>query len=340
MKSAFVIGYGQIGREIASQLVAAGVHTAVATRSARASVPVVATAGNSEPAAMSGSGADGRSTVGLGSADSGHTSDAKIAHIRTDAADLAQLREAAAGSDAIFACVHAPYDSRQWAQVLPQLEATIMDVATELDIPVIFPESVYAYAGLRSPINETSPFAPVEEKGRIRRQLMETRAAHTARTASVIAGDLIGETAQPNTSVVRLCISDRIRQGKRAIVPARPDVAHGITVIADLAAAMISAAQSFDDGAADSHRLLLAPASNPSLAEIADFTHRHLGTPSRKPIALPRWTTRVAGLVDRSMFELHELSPIWYEPCVIEPGDFAATIGTTHWQQGITAMLA
>lgn len=319
MKSALVIGYGQIGREIASQLTAAGVQIAVATRSAPAPVPVA--------------------TTGQGSAESAYASHATIARIRADAADPVQLLEAAAGSDVIFACVHAPYDSRVWAQVLPQLDKTIMDVAAELGIPVIFPESVYAFAGLRSPITESSPFAPVEEKGRIRQQLMESRAVHGARTASVIAGDLIGETAEPNSSVVRMCISDRISQGRRAIVPARIDVPHGITVIADLAAAMISAAQSFEVESADSHRLLLAPASNPSLAEIADFTYNHLGMTARRPIALPRWATRVAGLVDRSMFELHELSPIWYEPCVIETGKFAAAVGTTRWQDGIIAML-
>lgn len=333
MKSALIIGYGQIGKEIASQLSAAGVRTTVATRSAGAPVLVASNATGS------GSHAEPGPASGGGSAGAAHGVGGEIAHVRTDAADSAQLFEAAAGSDVIFACAHAPYDSRQWAQVLPRLEATIMDLAKELDIPVIFPEGVYAFAGLRSPITESSPFAPVEEKGRIRQRLFEARSAHGAQTASVFAGDLIGETAQPKTSVVRMCISDRIRQGRRAVVPARSDVAHGITVIADLATAMIRAGQSFDAEDAQRHRVLLAPASNPSLAEIADFTHSYLGTPARKPIALPRWTTRVAGLVDRSMFELYELSPIWYEPCIIETGDFAAAVGTTRWQDGITAML-
>lgn len=339
MKSALVIGYGQIGREIASQLSTAGIRTTVATRSARAPALVASNVTGAHSHAEPGAASGAEPVNGAGSAGTTHGGGGEVAHVRTDAADSAQLFAAAAGSDVIFACAHAPYDSRQWAQVLPRLEATIMDVAKELDIPVIFPEGVYAFAGLRSPITESSPFAPVEEKGRIRQRLFEARSAHGARTASVFAGDLIGETAQPKTSVVRICISDRIRLGRRAVVPARTDVAHGITVIADLAAAMIRAGQSFETEDAQRHRVLLAPASNPSLAEIADFSHSYLGTPARKPIALPRWTTRVAGLVDRSMFELYELSPIWYEPCVIETGDFAAAVGTTRWQDGITAML-
>ncbi|MBE8146513.1 hypothetical protein IOD13_09540 [Brevibacterium casei] len=35
--------------------------------------------------------------------------------------------------------------------------------------PVVFPESVYAFAGLTTPITADAPFAPVEDKGRIRR---------------------------------------------------------------------------------------------------------------------------------------------------------------------------
>ncbi|WP_193071929.1 MULTISPECIES: hypothetical protein [unclassified Brevibacterium] len=344
MKSALVIGYGQIGREVASQLSAAGVHTSVATRSAPSPATAEVAAGNVDTAPASASAADGITTAALRPPESASLPHAdpppaEIARVRADAADPAQLLEAAAGTDIIFACVHAPYDSRVWAQVLPQLEKTIMDVGAKLSIPVIFPESVYAFAGLTTPVTGSSPFAPVEEKGRIRQQLMEARSAHGARTASVIAGDLIGETAQSASSVVKMCISDRISQSHRAIVPARTDVPHGITVIADLGAAMISAARSVEADTAGSHRMLLAPASNPTLADITEFTYSYLGTTARKPIALPRWTTRVAGLVERSMFELHQLSPIWYQPNIIETGELAEQVGTTRWQDGVIAML-
>ncbi|GAA1936358.1 NAD-dependent epimerase/dehydratase family protein [Brevibacterium antiquum] len=335
MKSALVIGYGQIGSEIASQLTAAGVHVAVATRSAPVAVPVTATAGpgSAEPTyANQANRADHANRAN-------RADHATIARVRADASDPAQLLEAAAGSDVIFACVHAPYDSRVWAQVLPQLEKTIMDVAAELGIPVIFPESVYAFVGLTSPVTESSPFAPVEEKGRIRQQLMEARLEHPATSASIIAGDLLGRSAQPMSSVVKMCITDPISKGRRARVPARSDVPHGITVIEDLAAAMIRAGQLLEDVPTGTHRLLIAPSSNPTLAEIAKFTHEHLGTRPKSPLSLPRWTTRVAGIVERSMYELNQLSPIWYSPCVIETAGFAEDLGTTDWREGVRQML-
>ena len=77
MKTALIIGNGQIGSEIAAQLTEAGVAVRIATRS------------------------------GGGSANN-------PAHVKADASDRTQLAEAAAGVDVIFACAHAPYDSRKW----------------------------------------------------------------------------------------------------------------------------------------------------------------------------------------------------------------------------------
>ncbi|GAA3833350.1 hypothetical protein KACC15558_11380 [Brevibacterium ammoniilyticum] len=273
------------------------------------------------------------------------------------------------GAEAIFACVHTAYDSRVWAKTLPGLEAAILDAAAELDIPVVFPESVYAFAGRTTPITADAPFAPVEDKGRIRQQLLEARTAHPARVASVVAGDLIGATASPTSSVVRLCITERIADGHRAVVPARTDVPHGITVIDDMAATMIQAAADFEEtgrprdagelNAADlsagarvgsartssaragsartvsrEHRLVIAPSANPTLTEVAAYTHSVLGSRVRTPIALPHAVVRAAGWFDRSMYELAELAPIWRRPCRIETGDAEA-----DWRAGIDAML-
>lgn len=304
MNTALIIGFGQIGAEIATQLNSAGIATRIATRSARPdTVPDTAT------------------------------------HIRTDASDREQLFTAAADVDAIFACAHAPYDSRKWQQVLPQLDSAIMDTAERIGIPVVFPESVYAFAGLGRAITETSPFAPVEDKGRVRQSLIEARQRHPSTSASVIAGDLLGSTAEKWTSVVRMCITDPIAGGRRAFVPARTDVAHGITVIGDLAAAMIRAVDTLSDVPAGTHRLHIAPSSNPTLAEVATFTHEHLGSTPKRPVSLPRWSTRLAGVVERSMYELNQLAPIWYSPCVIEPGDLADELGTTDWREGVRQML-
>ncbi|WP_181275753.1 nucleoside-diphosphate sugar epimerase [Brevibacterium oceani] len=358
MTTALIIGNGQIGAEIATQLTQAGTTVRIATQLTQAGTTV-------RIATRSGGGAAGSSASTVTStpsralapstADSerssaasaipGSTAEAPATpapvptHIKADATDREQLIAAARGADVIFACAHAVYDSRVWERVLPALDSAVLDTAAELGIPVVFPESVYAFAGLDRPITESSPFAPVDAKGRIRQRLLEARAAHPATSASVIAGDLLGRTAEPKTSVVRMCITEPIAHGGRAFVPARADVAHGITVIADLAAAMIRAAEVLADVPAGTHRLLLAPASNPTLSEIAEFTHAELGSRAKRPLALPHWVIRTIGLFDRSMYEVGQLGPIWYEPCVIEPGTLAGSVPTTDWRDGVRQML-
>ena len=338
MRTALIIGNGQIGSEVATQLAEAGVAVRIATRSG----------GGTSGAALSNDAASGTVSDthpnGTLHAQSTHTSSGPTTvctpvQVKADASDRAQLAEAAAGVDVIFACAHAPYDSRRWEQILPRLDAAILDTADELDIPVVFPESVYAFAGLRTPITETSPFAPVEDKGRIRQRLIEARSAHSATSASVIAGDLLGRTAEKWSSVVRMCITEPISHGRRAMVPARTDVPHGITVIADHAAAMIRAAEHLAGVPAGTHQLFIAPASNPTLAELADFTADTLGRKHKRPFSVPRWATRAIGAFERSFFELNRLAPIWYSPCIISPGELAAEVGTTDWRDGVAQML-
>ncbi|GAA1805450.1 hypothetical protein [Brevibacterium celere] len=379
MKSALVLGFGQIGAQIAADLVRAGTDVRIMTRSQPSETALAAIG---MPAALASaeialevrplSGTASPSTTAPASepvADSGSTSvttDGRLSWSQGDASSREAVLQAAAevGAEAIFACVHTAYDSRVWARTLPGLEAAILDAAAELDIPVVFPESVYAFAGLTTPITADAPFAPVEDKGRIRQKLLEARTAHPARVASVIAGDLIGATASPTSSVVRLCITERIAAGNRAFVPARTDVPHGITVIDDMAATMIQAAVDLDArgrtrevgelSAADlsagaragsaragsartvsgEHRLIIAPSANPTLADVAAYTHSVLGSRVRLPIALPHAVVRAAGWFDRSMYELAELAPIWRRPCRIETADAEA-----DWRAGIDAML-
>lgn len=333
MTTALIIGHGQIGQELAAQLSSIGIGTKIATRSGAAG------AQSSDAATAPGANAAPAGTPTAAKVGGEELTAVEPVHVRADATDRVQLRRVAEGADVIFACAHAPYDSRKWEQILPALDRAALDVAAELAVPVVFPESVYAFAALGRPITESSPFAPADEKGRIRQRLLEAREAHPATSASVIAGDLLGRTAEPSTSVVRMCITDPISHGRRAFVPARTDVAHGITVIADLAAAMIRAAQLLADVPTGTHRLLLAPASHPTLAEIAEFSHKRLGSTPKRPLALPRWSIRVAGFVDRSMYEVNQLAPIWYAPCVIEEGELAATVPTTDWREGVKQML-
>ncbi|WP_449277721.1 NAD-dependent epimerase/dehydratase family protein [Leucobacter sp. GX24907] len=163
------------------------------------------------------------------------------AMITGDAGDPTTLREAAGGAAAIFHCIHAPYSASAWRRELPTRELAVMDLAAELNIPVVFPESVYAFGIGARELDENSDPAPVSPLGHVRAELLAARAEHPARTASVIASDLVGPTADPKASVITSTIITPASQGRQVWVLGDPDAPHAVTYIPDLTQAMIAA---------------------------------------------------------------------------------------------------
>ncbi|GAA1174402.1 NAD-dependent epimerase/dehydratase family protein [Nesterenkonia xinjiangensis] len=300
-----VVGHGQIGSRVTADLLARGVETVVVTRSARAAMP-----------------------------EGAH-------HVIGDAARRADIASAAAGAEVIFACFHTRYDSRAWASELPRMEQAVLEAAAESGAVVVFPESTYAFAGDAEVLKEDSAYAPVEDKGRVRRELLEARAAHSARVISILAGDLIGADAEPSSSVVRLLITERVAAGRRAIIPADPDVAHAVTEIADLSRAMIAAGADAQELLGKSpHRLLIAPSQAPTLRQVAEHAADVVGRAHRAPVVLPHVVLRATGLISRTILELARLRPIWRRPCTLVPSEeLLVRAPVTPWREGVQDMM-
>ncbi|GAA3282809.1 NAD(P)H-binding protein [Nesterenkonia halobia] len=307
MRAAAVIGHGQIGARLVRDLLAAGVPTTVMTRSS-AEVPEAAR------------------------------------HLIGDAGRHADVAAAAAGAEVIFACFHAPYDARRWAAQLPGLERTVLDVAAESAATVVFPESAYGFAGVLAAegvLRDDAAPAPVEAKGRVRQELLAARQAHPARAISVLAGDLIGVDAAPATSVVRMMITDPVAVGRRAMIPADPDVAHALTDIADLTAAMRRAGERPEDVlGAGSHRLLIAPSEAPTLREVLARAEQVAGGRRRRPLVLPHAALAAAGLVSRTILEVARLKPLWRRPGTLVASTELLEAGpASPWADSVAAMV-
>ena len=253
-----------------------------------------------------------------------------------DVADLLLLREAADGASAIFHCVHSSYDHNAWLRDLPHREAAVMDVAAELDIPVVFPESVYAYGeGARS-LAETSAVAAASPLGEVRALLLAARASHAARTVSVVAADLIGPTANPQSSVLQLLVMDPAGKGRRAWIMGDPDAARTFTYIPDMTRAMVAAAQNAEAVAASGDAVLTVPAA-PALTQRGMAADAACAK-GRKPAGvsrIPTWALRTVGLVSPMFRELAAQSYQWAHPSVMEPGMLATeySVEATPWKE-------
>ncbi|WP_200332491.1 NAD-dependent epimerase/dehydratase family protein [Leucobacter sp. L43] len=293
-----ITGAGQIGRQLALDLSEAG-HTVIVLR--RNSAPVAG------------------------------------AHVRPgDAGDRDDLRAAALGADAIFHCIHAAYSAPVWRRELPHREQAVMDVAAELDIPVVFPESVYAYGLGARAVGEHSPLAPASPLGHVRAALLEARAVHPARTASVVASDLIGPTAAAQTSVVLGMIFSPVAAGRTAWLLGDPDAPHAVTTIPDLCRAMIASVPL----ATPSDTRLIAPTPPArSQREMTADAAAALGLPPGRVLRIPPALLAIAGLGSPMMREMFHQRYLWKSPSELVPGRLTTELGltATPWEQTLSA---
>ena len=247
-----------------------------------------------------------------------------------DAGDRDALRTAASGATAVFHCVHAAYSAPAWRRELPWREIAIMDVAAELGIPVVFPESVYAFGMGARDLAETTPITPASPLGRVRADLLAARAAHPARTASVVASDLVGPTARPATSVVLSTVLRPAAAGRRAMVLGDPDAPHAVTYLPDLTRAMAAAVPR----AAASDTVLIAP--TPAARSQRDMARDAAAAAGREPAGvsgIPNALLAVGAPFSASTRELFHQRYLWSAPSELRPGRLTTELGLepTPW---------
>lgn len=346
-----ITGAGQIGTQLAHDLTAAGHDVTVIRR-------------------------DGHAPEGT-------------ALVRGDAGDREVLQQAVRGASAIFHCIHSSYSAAAWERDLPHREQAVMDVAAQADVPVVFPESVYAFGLAARDLREqdgreraadergrhepdpqmreaadsgtpsastadtasakdlpAAPSVPASPLGRVRARLLAARAAHPARTLSVVAADLLGPTASPGTSVFLSLVLEPAARGRRAWVMGDPDSPRSATYIPDLTQAMIVAAQNAHELAPSGDAVLLAPslpplsqrrmaaeaaraaeaASGPEAASRSAIT---AGTAAVTPpvTGIPRWVFRAAGFASPMARELGRQHYLWADRAVLHPGRLTAEHG-------------
>lgn len=279
-----VTGAGQIGSELVRQLVAGG-REVIVLRRGEGDVPGART-------------------------------------VRGDAGDPELMRGLAAEADTILHCIHAPYDAAAWRRELMWREGVVMDAAAERDIPVVFPESVYAFGHAAEDLAEDTAPQPCSPMGAVRADLLAARAAHRARTRSVVGSDLVGPRASNDASVPQLTVVRPVLARRTPWVVGDPSVPHAVTDLRDMAAAMLAAA---DDSDPAGDRILHAP-TNPavSLQAFADDVARRSGVPRQRLRPVPTVSLRALGLVSRTTRSLAQQAYLWSRPCVLRPGSLEA----------------
>lgn len=244
---------------------------------------------------------------------------------RADAGQAEDLAAALEGATALHHCVHASrYRASTWRAELPAIEQAVLAAAGRAGIPVVFPESLYAYGRTDQPIDETTPRTAQGGKPGVRTALLAARAASETPTVSVVASDFFGPRVRTSHAGER--VVPAVLAGRTIRVVGSLDQPHSWTYVPDLAAAMIRAAEREDLWG----RVLHAPTAPPltqrqliaAFADAADVPVPSLGT-------IPAWVMNALGLVHTDTRELAELAYQFTAPFVMSSAASEADLGLT-----------
>ena len=185
-----VAGLGAVGRAIAEELAARGLHARAIARHRASSLPV------------------------------------EVDVVEADLADPPSARRALAGAAVVYHAAAAPYD--RWPALLPQLMTGILEGAAATGARVVYADNLYAYGPVAGPLTEDLPYRATRTNGRVRAALAERlmTAQATGRVRAVIgrASDYYGPWGRQSTAGERLFLP--ALAGKPAQVLGDPDQPH------------------------------------------------------------------------------------------------------------------
>ncbi|HIZ34615.1 MAG TPA: NAD-dependent epimerase/dehydratase family protein [Candidatus Ruania gallistercoris] len=237
----------------------------------------------------------------------------RIERIRLDVNNATELERAIQGVRAVFHAIHGSrYRAAAWRAELPGAEQTVMNAAAAAGAVVVFPESLYSYGPVDSPMAEGTPSAATTGKLGVRTELLRARREHAADTVSMVASDFYGPRVRTAMAGERMVT--RLLAGQSVQVIGRLDQPHSFTYVPDLAAAMIAAA----DQPQAWNRVLHAPTAPPvTQRELVRISAEVAGMRVPRILTVPVGVLRVLGVFGGMLREVAETAYMWDGPFVM-----------------------
>jgi nucleoside-diphosphate-sugar epimerase len=293
---------GAIGAPLHAELVAAGHHVRLVSRSARP---------GSAPAA------------------------------RTElvAADLANADEAAKaveGSEVAFLVAGLKYDIKVWKELWPRIMRNTIEAAKRANTKLVFFDNVYMYGKVDGRMTEETPFRPVSRKGEVRAEIAtmlldEIRAGNlTALIAR--APDFYGPNTR--TGVPNVLVFERFAKRQRAMWLVNDAARHSFTFTPDAARSLVQLATSETAWNQTWH---VPTERNPMTGrEFIEAAAQAMGEPA-KYFVLSRPMMKLSGWFNGDLANLYEMLYQYESDYIFDSTKFSNAFGpqATSWQEGI-----
>lgn len=261
--------------------------------------------------------------------------------VTADLTNPEATNRAVEGSEIAYLTVGLPMDSQLWEQQFPVMMRNVIDACAKHGTKLVFFDNTYMYPGTTTPQTESTGFKPNGRKGRVRAQIatMLLDAMSTGSIDAVIcrAPEFYGPGK--TKSLTNSLVFDRIKAGKRPLVPVSAKTVRSLIWTPDASRAMALIGNTPDTYGQtwhlplDPHRL--------TYAEMIGMAEQITGRQIRYTV-LPLAAFRIGGRFIRQLGETQELMPRYCGDNVFDASKFTArfpNFTVTSYHQGITEIL-
>jgi len=261
--------------------------------------------------------------------------------VPADLMDADATDRAVAGSDIVYLTVGLPMDAGLWEQRFPTMMANTTAACRNHGARLVFFDNTYMYPRTATPQTEQTPFEPVGRKATVRAQIAATllaeMAAGTIDAVICRAPEFYGPGK--TQSLTNAAVFDRIRRGKRPLVPLSARTRRSLIWTPDASRAMALLGNT-PDAYGQTWHLPVDP-DRLTYREMIDTASDVIGR--KIPFTtVPEWAFRIGGLVNPAVKEAEELLPRYRQDNIFDSSKFTARFPdfpTTSYRDGISYLL-
>jgi nucleoside-diphosphate-sugar epimerase len=258
-----------------------------------------------------------------------------------DLTDPEATHRAVEGSAIAYLTVGLPLDTELWERQFPIIMRNVIDACAASDTKLVFFDNTYMYPGTPDPQTEVTAYAPAGRKGRVRGELATM--LRDAMQAGRVEG-LIGRAPEfygprPTKSYTNSLVFDRIKAGKRPLVPVNASAKRSLIWTPDASRALALLGNT-PDAFGQTWHLPIDP-SRKTYAELIDIasevTGRRIGY-----TVLPMLAFQFGRRFNTTLDEMYELLVRYRGDNIFDSSKFAQrfpNFAVTTYREGVERIL-
>ncbi|EQM73463.1 MULTISPECIES: NAD-dependent epimerase/dehydratase family protein [Microbacterium] len=230
--------------------------------------------------------------------------------VRADLLDAVQTAAAVDGSDVVYFTAGLPADTELWERQFPTMVRNALDAARAAGASFAYFDNTYMYPQDDRLQTEDTPFEPVGPKGRVRAAMASMVLDEMARGDIPVLIARAPEFYGPGRtqSFTNALVIDRIKSGKRPLLPVRDDRQRTLIWTPDASRALATLGNAADTFHQTWH--LPTDSDRPTYRQFVAMAESAFGRPAGSGYTVvPKWALSAAGLASRQAREIRELLP-------------------------------